>query len=214
MGKQWKWWQTLFWGGSKITADGNCSHEIQRRLLLERKVMTNLDNILKSRNITLPTKVCLVKAMVFPVVMFGCESWTIKKVECLRNWCFQTVMLEKTLENPLDSKEIQPVNPRGNQCWIFIERTDAEAETPIPWSPDAKNWLVGKDPDAGKDWRQEEKGMIEDEIVHRHNGHEFEQALGVDDGQGSLVCCGPWGRKESTRLSDWMNWSWWLLPLR
>ena len=122
--------------------------------------MTNLDSILKSRDITLPTKVCLVKAMVFPVVMYGCESWTIKK-----NWCFWIVVLEKILESPLDCKEIKPVNPKGNQSWIFIGRTDAEAETPILWPPDMKNWLIWKDSDAGKDWRQEEKGMTEDEMV-------------------------------------------------
>ena len=123
--------------GSKITAEGDCSHEIKRRLLLRRKVMTNLDSILKSRDITFPTKVHLVKAMVFPVVMYGCESWTIKKAECQKqNWCFWPVVLEKTLESPLDGKEIQPVHPKGNQSWMFIGRTDAEAETPILWPPD------------------------------------------------------------------------------
>ena len=119
--------------------------------------MTNLDSIFKSRDITLPTKVRLAKAMVFPVVVYGCESWTIKKAE-LKNWCFWTVVLEKTLESPLDCKEIQPVHPKGNQSWIFTGRTDAKAETLILWPPDAKNWLIGKDPDAGKDWGQEENG--------------------------------------------------------
>ena len=175
MGKQWKQWQTIF-GGSKITADGDCSHEIKRRLPLERKVMTNLDSIFKSRDITLPTKVCLVKAMVFPVVMYewelDCkESWVLK------NWYFWTVVLEKLLESALDNKEIQPVHPKRNQSWIFTGRTDAEAETPILWPPHAKNWLIWKDPDAGKDWRQEEKGTTEDEMVrwdHQLNGHESE----------------------------------------
>ena len=102
--------------------------------------------------------------MVFPVVMYGCESWTVKKAEP-KNWCFWTVVLEKTLESPLDCKEIQPVHPKGNQSWIFIGRTDAEVETPILWPCDAKNWLIEKDPDAGKDWRQEEKGTTEDEMV-------------------------------------------------
>ena len=134
--------------GSKITADGDCSHDIKRRLLLGRKVMTNLDSILKSRNITLPTKVHLVKVMVFPVVMYGCESWTIKKGEQSKNWCFWTVVLEKTLESLLDCKEIQPVHPKGNQFWIFTGRTTAEAEVPILWSPDARSWFTGKDPDA------------------------------------------------------------------
>ena len=159
---------------SKITADGDCSHEIKRHSLLRRKVMTNLNSILKSRDITLPTKVHLVKAMVFPVVMYGCESWTIKKAECWRIdafelWCWRRLL------SPLDCKEIQPVHSKGNQSWIFIGRTNAEAETPIFGPPDVKNWLIWKDPDAGKDWRQE-KGMTEDEMVRRHhqlNGHEF-----------------------------------------
>ena len=131
------------------------------------------------------------------------ESWAPK------NWCFWTVVLEKTLESPLDSKEVQPVHPKGNQSWIFIRRTDAEAETPILWPPDAKNWLIWKDPDAGKDWRWEEKGMTEDEMVewhHRLDGHEFEQALGVGDGQGSLVCYSQWGRKELDR-TERLNWT-------
>ena len=118
-------------------------------------------------------------------------------------------MLKKALENPLDCKEIQPVHPKGNQSWIFIGRTDAEAEAPILWSPNTKNGLIGKDPDAGKDWRQEEKGTTEDEMVGWHHwldGYEFEQALKVGDGQGSLVCCSLWGRKESDTIR-WLNWT-------
>ena len=134
----------------------HCRCEIKRCLLLGRKAMTNLDSLLKSRDITLPTKVYLVKAMVFPVVMYGFKNWTIKKTEHWRIDAFWTVVLEKTLDSPLDCKEIKPVIPKGNQSWIFIGRTDAEAETPILWPPDAKNWLIGKDPDAGKDWRQKE----------------------------------------------------------
>ena len=153
MGKQWKQWETLFLG-SKITADGDCSHEIKRHLPLQRNAITNLKSILKSRDITLPTKVHLVKAMVFPWVIYGCESWTYKESWAPKNWCFWTVMLEKTLESPFVCKEIQPVHPKGNQSWIFIGRTDAEDETPVPWPPDVKNWLISKDPDAGKDWRQ------------------------------------------------------------
>ena len=129
------------------------------------------------------------------------ESWVPK------NWCFWTVVLEKTLESPLDGKEIKPVNPKGNQSWIFIGRTDAEA--PILWPPDAKKWVIGKDPDVGKDWRQEEKGMTENELVGWHHwlhGHEFEQALGVGDGQGSQVCCSPWGRKDSD-TTERLNWT-------
>ena len=117
-----------------------------------------------------------------------------------KNWCFWTVVFEKTLESPLDCKEIQPVHPKGNQSWVFLGRTDAKAETPILCPPDAKNWLVWKDPDAGKDWRQEEKRMTEDEMVGWHhwlNGHEFGQILGESGGQGSLACCTMWGRKES-----------------
>ena len=161
--------------GSKITADGDCSHEIKRHLLLGRKVMTNLDSILKSRDISLSTKVHLVKAMVFPVVMYGCEldykeSWAPK------NWCFWTVVLEKTLESPLDCKEIQPVHPKWDQSWVFIGGTDVEAETSILWPSDAKSWLIWEDPDAGKDWGQEEKGTTGAEIVGWHhwlNGHGF-----------------------------------------
>ena len=120
-----------------------------------------------------------------------------------------TVVLEKTLQSPLDSKEIQPVNPKGNQSWIFIGRTDAEAEAPILWPPDVKNWLTRKYPDSGKDWGQEEKGMTEDETVewhHRLDGHEFELAPGVGDGQGSLLWCSPWGLKESA-TTEWLNWT-------
>ena len=127
----------IFWG-SKITADVDISHEIKRHLLLGRKVLTNLDSILKSRDITLPTKVHLVKAMVFPVVMYGCESWTVKKAEC-RRIDFLTVVLEKTLESPLDCKEIQPVHSEGDQPWDFFERTDAKAETSILWPPHGKS---------------------------------------------------------------------------
>ena len=126
-----------------------------------------------------------------------------------KNWCFWTVVLEKTLESPLDCKEIQPVNPKGNQSWIVIGSTDDKAEAPVLWPADAKNWLIGKDPDAGKDWRQEQKGMTEDEMVGWHHwldGHEFEQALGVGDGQGGLVCCSPWGCKESD-TTEWLSWT-------
>ena len=125
-------------GGCKITADSDCSHEIKRHLLLGRKVMTNLDSMLKSRDITLPTKVRLVKAMFFSVFMYGCESWTVKKAECQKVDAFELV-LEKTLWSSLNCQEIQPVNLKGDQSWVFIGRTDAEAETPILWSPHAKS---------------------------------------------------------------------------
>ena len=196
--------------GSKITADSDCSHKIKRHLLLAIKAMTikamtNLDSVLKSRNTTLPTKVHWVKAMVSPVVMYGYESWTIKEGWELKNWCFWIVVLEKTLESPLDCKEIQPVHPKGDQSWIFIGRTGAE--TPILWPPDAKTWLIGKDPDAGKDWRQEEKGMTEDEMAGWHHwldGRESGWTLGVGNGQGGLACCDSWGHKESD-TTEWLN---------
>ena len=157
----------------------------------------------------MPTKVHLVKAMVFPVVIYGRESWTIKNTECQRIYAFELWCWRKTLEIPLDCKEIKPVHPKGDQSCVFIGRTDAEAEAPILWSPDVKNWLNGKDPDAGKDLRWEEKGMTEDETLgwhHWHDGHEFESTLGVGDGQGSLACCSPWGHKESD-MSERLNWS-------
>ena len=131
------------------------------------------------------------------------ESWAPK------NWCFWTVVLEKTLENPLDCKEIQPVHPKGNQPWIFIERTDVEAEIPILWPPDRKSWLIGKNPDAGRDWGQKEKGTTEDEMVgwhHQLDEHGFEWTPGVGDGQGGLACCGSWGCKES-ETTEQMNWT-------
>ena len=151
--------------GSKITTDGDCTHEIKRPLLLGRKAMTNQDSILKSRDIALLTKVYLVKAVVFPVVMYGCESWIVNKAECWRIDAFELWCWRRLLESPLDSKEIKSVHPKGNQSWIFIGRTDAEAEAPMLWSPDAKSWLIGKYLDAGKDRGQEEKAETEDEMV-------------------------------------------------
>ena len=154
MGKQWKQCQTLFWGGSKITADGDCSHEMKRCLRLGRTVKTNLGSILKRRDITLLTKVHLVKALVFPLVMCGCESWTMKKSWALKNSCFSIVVSEKTLQSTLECKEIQTVHPEGDQSWVFIGRTDTEAEIPVPWPRHANCWLIGKDSDAGRDWGQ------------------------------------------------------------
>ena len=160
--------------GSKITADGDCSHEFKRCLLLRRKVLTNLDSILKSRDNIYQQRSVLGKGLIFPVVIYGCESWTIKKAERRRIdafelWCW------RRLESPLDSKENQPVHAKGNQSWIFIRRTDSE--TPILWPFDAKNQPIGKDPDAGKDWRREEKGMTVDEMIgwhHQCDGREFD----------------------------------------
>ena len=196
----------FIFGGSKITADGDWGHEIKRRLFLGRKVMTNLDSILKSRDIT--NKGPSSQSSGFPSSYVWMWELDQKEGLVLKNWCFWTVVLEKTLERHLYCKETQPVNPKGNQSWIFIGRTDAEAEAPILWSPQVKNWLIGKDPDAVKDWRQK-KGMTEDEMVwwpHWLDGHEFEHAPGVGDTQGSLACCSPWGRKESdtTQLLNWV----------
>ena len=199
----------LYFEGSKITADGDCSHEIKRRLLLGGKAMTNLDSMLKSRDLTLPTKVCPVKAMVFPVVMYGCESWTVKKAECWRIAAFELWCWRRLLRVPWTARRSNEVHPKGNQSWIFIGRTDVEAETPILCPPDAKNWLIWKDLDAGKDWRWEEKGTAEDEMVGWHhllNGHKFELTPGVGDGQGGLACSSPRGCKESD-ATEQLNWT-------
>ena len=168
--------------------------------------MTNLDSILKSRDVTLPTKVRLVKAMVFPVVTYklDCEEgWAPK------NWCFWTVVLEKTLESPLNCKEIQPVHPKGDHSWVFIGRSDVEVETPILWPPHVKSCLTGKGPDAGSDWGHEVKGTTEDEMAGWHywlNEHEFGWIPGVGDGQGGLVCCDSWSRKELD-TTERLNWT-------
>ena len=162
MGGKWKQWQILFSWAPKITVDGDCSHEIKRLLLLGRKAMANLGSVLKSRDITLwssPSNQSygFSHSLVQVWELDHKEGWVLKK------WCFLIVLQEKTLESPLDSREVKPANPNGNQPWIFIGRTDAEA--PILWPPYAKSWLIGRDPDAGKDWGQEEKGASEDEMV-------------------------------------------------
>ena len=163
MGKKWKQWQTLFSWAPKSLQTVTVAVKL-RHLFLGRKAMTNLDSVLESRASILLTKVHIVKTMVFPVVMYRCEldhkeGWVPK------NWCFQTMMLGKTLESPLDSKEIKSINPKGNQPWIFIGRTDPEVEAQILWLPDEKSWLIGKDPDARKVWRQKEKRVAEDEMI-------------------------------------------------
>ena len=162
MGKQWKQWQTLFLGGSKITADSNCSHEIKLHLLLGRKAMDNFHSILKSRNITLPTKVHLVKAMFFPVVMYGCESWTIKKAEHWRIdvfelWCWRRLLGVPWTAKRSNQSILKEISP---EC--SLEGLVLKLETPIVWPSDVKNWLIGKDSEAGKDWGQEEKGTTDD----------------------------------------------------
>ena len=194
MGEKWKQWQTLSSGDSKITADGDYSHEIKRHLLLGRKAVTNLDSILKNRDITLLTKVHLVKSMVFPVVMHRCESWTMKaehwRIDAFKLWWWRVLRVPWTAK-----RSNQSILKESN--WIFFERTDAEAEAPVLWPPDGKSWLTGKGPDAGKDWGQEEKETTEDEMVgwhHQLNDLEFEQTLGDNDGQGSMACCMGWQR--------------------
>ena len=173
--------------------------------------MTNLDSMLKSRDITLLTKIHYSQSYGFFISHLWMWELDHKEDWASKNWCFQTVVMEKTLESPLDCKEIKPVNPEGNQPWIFIWRTDAEV--PILWPPDAKSWLIGKDSDAQKDWGQEEKGTTEDEMVgwnHWLNGHEFEQTLRHGDEQGSLVSCSPWGHRESDtteRLNNSNKWA-------
>ena len=198
MGRQWKQCQSLYFGGCKITADGDCSHEIKRRLCLGRKVMTNLDSILKSRDITLPTKVHLVKAMVFLVVMYGCEIWTIKKaelrkVDAFELWCWRRLLRVPWTARRSNQSILKHISPKCS-----LEGLMLKLKLQYFGPPDAKSWLIWKDPDAGKDWRQEDKGMTEDEMVgwhHQLNGHEFEQALGDGEGQGSRACCNPWGCK-------------------
>ena len=155
------------------------------------------------------TKVLLVKAMVFSSSHVWMWKLEHKESWMLKNWCFWTVVLDKIFESPFECKEIQPVHPKGNQSWVFIGSTDAEAETLILWPCDAENWLTGKDPDAGKDWRHEDKGTTENEMFGWHHGvsgHDFEQALGVGKGQGNLACCNPWGCKELD-MTKWLNWA-------
>ena len=195
-------------GSSKITSDGDCSHEIKRCLLLGRKTMTNLDSILKSRDITLPTNVHLVKAVFFPVVMYGCESWTIKKAECQKTdafelWCWRRFMRVPWTARRSNQSILKEISPKCSLEGLMLKlklqyfgRMMRRADS------------LEKDCDAEKDWRQEEKGTTGDEMVGWHhwlNGHESEQALADGKGQGSLVCCSPWITKSWTLLSDWIT---------
>ena len=178
--------------GSKITADSDGSRKIKRSLILGRKGDDTRKRVKKQRY-HFADKWTYSQSWVFPVVMDRCEL-DHKEGWVLKNWCFQTVVLKTTLESNLISKEIQPVNPKGNQSWLFIWRTEAE----VLWPPNTKSQLIGKDPDDRKDWEQEEKGSTEDELVewhHQLNGHEYEQSLGDNEGQGSLICCSAWGRR-------------------
>ena len=209
MGKQWKQCQTFILGGSKSTADGNCSHEIKKRLLLGRKVMTSLDSILKSRDITLPTKVCLVEAMVFPVVMYGCESWTVKKAERQRSaafelWCWRRLLRvpwTARISNQSILKEISP----GFSLKGLMLKLKLQYFGHLMWRVDS----LEKTLMLGGIWGQEGKGMTEDEMAgwhHQLEGHEFEWTLGVGDGQGGLVCCNSWGSKELD-MTERLNWT-------
>ena len=194
--------------GSKLTVDSDCYHEVKRCLLLGRKAMTNLHSILKSKDITLSTKVHIVKAMVFPVVMCGCESWTRKKAEHQRTdafklWCWRRLLRVSWTARRSNQSILKEMNPEHSLEGLMLKLKL------ILWPSYTKCWLIGKDPDSGKDWRQEEKGMTEDEIVGWHhwlNGHEFEWTPGVGDGQGGLACFSPWGHKESD-MTERLNWT-------
>ena len=201
--------ERLYYFGSKITADGECNHEIKTYLLLGIKAMTNLDNILKSRDISLSTKIHLVKAMVFPIVMYGCESWFIKKTECQRIDAFELWCWRRLLRIPWTAKVSnqsiwKEFSPEYSLEGLML-RLKFQYSGHLMWRTDS----LGKNLDAGKDWRLEEKGMTEDKMVGWHyqlNGHEFEQAPQVGHGQGSLVCCSPWGHKDLD-MTEWLNWT-------
>ena len=181
--------------------DGDCSHEIKRYLLLGRKFMTNLDTKLKAEALLCQQSLYIQS---YEFSSSHVQMWELDHKEgwVLENWCFQIVVLEKTPESPLDSREIKPVNPKGNQSWVFIGGTNAEAETPVFWSPNVKSQLIGKDPDAGKDWGLEEKGTTDNDMLgwnHWLNGHEFEQTLENSVGEEGLACCSQCGHEESDR---------------
>ena len=195
--------------GSKIIADGNCSLEIKKTLAPWKRNYDQPRQHIKKQRLYFANKGPSSHCYDFSSSHMWMWELDYKESWAPKNCCFWTVALEKTLESPLDCKEIQPVHPKGNQSWIFIGRTDTEADTLLLWPPDVKNWLIWKEPDARKDWSQEEKGTTEDEIVGWHhwlNGHEFEQAWGVGDGQGGLSCCSPWGHKELDMI-ELLNWT-------
>ena len=208
MGKQCKQWETLFWGAPKSLQMMTAVMKLKDACCDKKSYDQPRQHIKKQRHSFVNTgpsspSYGFSSSQVWIWGLDYKESWTPK------NWCFWIVVLEKTLESPLDCKEIQPVNPKGNQSWMFIGRTDAEAETPILWPPDVKNWLIWKDPDSGKGWRWEEKGMTEDEMVGWHlrlDRHEFEQVLRIGDGQGNLEYYSPWGCQE-WEMTEQLNWT-------
>ena len=208
MGKQWKQWQTIFLG-SKITADGDGSHEIKRHLLLGRKAMTNLDRVLKSRDITLPRKVRLVKAMVFPVVMYGCESWIIKKAEHQRTdgfelWCWRKLLRVPWTARKSNQSTVKEIDPEYS-----LEGLMLKLRLQYFGHLMRRTGSLGKTLMLGKIEARRRRGWQKDEMVGWHHlldGHEFEKVPGVGDGQGSLVCCSPWGYKESD-TTEWLNWT-------
>ena len=209
MGKQWKQCQTLFWGAPKSLQMVTCSYEIKRQLLLERKVMTNLGSMLKSRDITLPTKVRLVKAMVFPVVMHGCESCTVKKAEHWRIDAFELWCWRRLLRVPWTASRCNQFILKEISPGISLEEMMLKLKLQYFWLPPAKSWLIGKDSDSGRDWGQEEKGTTEDEMAGWHHwidGCESEWTSGVGNGQGDLACCDSWCRKESD-TTERLNWT-------
>ena len=204
MGKQWKQWLALFFWSPKSLQMVTAAMKLTDAYSLEEKAMTDLDSILKSRDITLPTIVHLMKAIVFPVFMYGCGSWNINKAECWRIdtfelWCWRRLLRAPWIERRSNQSILKEISPEYS----------LEAETPILWPPAVKNWLIWKDIYAGEDWGREEKGTTEDEMVgwhHQRNGHDFEQASGVGDGQRSLACCSTWGFRELD-TTEWINWS-------
>ena len=191
--------------GPKITADGDCSHEIKTLAPWKESYDKPRQYIKKQRHHFADQGPY---SQIYGFSSSHVGIWEMDHNEgwAPTNWCFWITVLEKTPENPLDCKEIKLINPKGNQSWIFIRRTDAEAEVPILWPLEVKSWLTRKDSDAGKDQGQKEKGATEDEMIghhHRFNGHEFEQTLGDNEGQGSPMPCNPWGQKSWTWLSEW-----------
>ena len=192
--------------GSKITADGDCNHKLRRCLLLGRKAMTNLDSVEKQRHYS-ANKGLYSQCYDLPSGHVWLWELDRKEGRTPKNWCLQTVVLEKTPESPLDSKEIKPVNLKGDQSWIFTERTDAEAETPVFWSSDVNSWLIGKLPDAGTDWGQKVKTVLQDDMARWHhwcNWHELGWTFGDGEGQGSLEWCSPWDHKK-LNTTRWLN---------